>query len=1657
MSIRHYISKFALMTWKLHKSQWNRPIELLWVILVPVLLCLIAVGMRMCVGQPESYNAYYDPIDIEQCWTDLMKSLSERQDLSKKLNKSNNVFIPQMVLAWAPNQYNIFHKIMDLAIKDLHSMGTRDFRDCSEMERAVKNDYLFAGICFDQRQFVKIYSFRDHHLKQEEVLMPHFNYTLFFPSELRMFHDTFIGDNWKTLYHDDPKISIVRRLNDASLDGHISYVREGFIKIQMAISETYIKVMSHSQLPKIVLRRFPVDGRIQDPLMNYVNRGLPLLIIIGFLFPAQILVWQIVEEKQRHLRRFLINMNISNLIQFTSWYFKGLVYMFISSILIVLSVKVPWNSNRTLLTQTPCQFAVRVVTVLWLLTYMPFFVLWNNREKSVLLIRYISCAFPNTVVALLFEGLMEREIFFGQQWLDSGYILNSAVNQITVYHGVWIFLIDTLVYCAIGLYMEVWNSTETGGRRRKHIPAPLHSGDFSFPDREDSTHPQISQPGGIKSTKIYEVEPSHRRFKIKIKKICQRYANNKNSSLNFFSLNVYENEVTVLMGHNGCGKTTLLQILANLLEPSRGVVLVSEKNTQIDGHNASMQIGLALGDDLLFRDLTVTDQIRFICMIKGMSWKKANEEIAFYLQLFRLTHAKLSKIKSLTAPERNLVSIACAFAGGSPIVLIDDLHSDLDLVTQSLICSLINEEKSRRTIILVSNSTSLANHLADRLAIMSQGELKCTGSKPFLRSMYGHGFRLSCIKGKTFDFVNLKLLLAKYLPNLTVESDIGQKITFVLETKYEDRFAKLFDELEQNLEQLGILSFRLRDTSLDEIFMRFGSEDNEVTGEPSTLIDDLRMVLEESDVNGRANGLKRTRMHLWALLKMRWLINRRHLPIQIVNVFALIVALACTFSTLLLYGKDYQLDPLSFNLTQLTSVNAFVEYISDTLDMIEMQEFFTELLFWYDGHVQELETAEPTDLYLLQQEEFNKIVNFRYMFGATFGKDTITVWYNNIPLHAAPFGLNLVHNVIARHFYDEDATIDVTLYPLPFQVMANAMPPTPLSLGGMMAINFSFIFANMWQSMTVFNMLEHSFKNQQFLTGVRLSTYIFCLVIFDIARVVLVSIGMVIMMSFYLSPQHDIYLYMWIFLMLIMMGLAVATLSYCFSTIFKESNNAFIAITFLNALGIIIFTVTVGDHMADMNDLYQPLTQYSFGEIVFKLFFMYEYECLCKDDNIRFISIEVENCAVNPHCCISYSYVKGNFGLIFDMIMMICSICVPLIIFVLREYYSLMAWTFMNRGISKKKHRARHEGLGDDMGDESVIAERLRIDKLTKQERADTAAICQNVGKRFGKKRVLVRIDLCVSRAECIGFMGYNNTGKTTLIKTLVGEMHPSHGRIWIGGHSRKQQRIECYPLVGYCAQQHVLPCELTPRELLHTQANLHGLPKQSCSQICEGLASVLGFYVCYKQLMRLCTTGQHRRIAFALAILGDPRLVCVDGPPGGIDPNGKRIMYIVTTFMQQRGCSFLYTNLTGLDCERMCHRCPVLHDGQLSAMGSQAQRYKSGYLLEVVFKRKVSADINTARNTWDRINKFPVSPPNKFILFVQIKFPEAKLQQKRENIMTFYLPADSTNFSEILLTIRRDAFELNIEDFYITCNIVMGMQTDLFDRSVLKTAPPHN
>ncbi|SPP78071.1 ATP-binding cassette sub-family A member 3 isoform X1 [Drosophila guanche] len=1699
MTIRDCVGKIILISWKNHKIQLSRPWELLWIVFSPVILCLVAVVMRSIIEVDMRVDSVYDPIDLDRSWTELMEALVERQRIATEYGKENNPFIPKLVLGWAPNDYNIFSETITQSLRKLQPLTAQKFKDCTQLRQDMRRKFLYAGVCFDEGTFETEYAFVEGFLAPTSTIQPFLNYTLLFPSELRIVNDSFISANWMTNYQDDQVANVQERLNRPYCGGYVGYVREGFIQLQKVISETFLAIVSRSKLPEIQLRRFPIIGRKQDPLMLYLDRGLALLFIVGYLFPCQLLVYQVVTEKNSQLRLFMINMNIGNTIHFISWYFKGVFYMLFTSLLITLLCKIHWRSDHGVLTETPWHVllmilvsyslaanalammvsaffkhplnAVHVLTVLWIVTYMPFFVLWNNPEQRLKVLRYMSYALPNCMLAKVVETLVERELIFHKKWYDSGFELIFFTEPISVTKSAWVFTVAALVYCIIGLCMDMWNATELANKRMKR-PTRAGSVNDDFQNERAESFTYQGTTIGVNSTKIYEVEPSHRRFKLKIKKLCKRFGTREHAALNLFTWNVYENEVTILMGHNGSGKTTLLRILAGLLDPNRGSVMISTHDMETERMAASAELGVALNNDLLLFDLSVIDHIHFVCQVRGMHDKgEIVAQANFYMQAMKIAHLKSRKVGHLSDPERVLFSVCCAFLGDCSIVLIDDIHSDLDKPTQSLIWGLINEEKSRRTIILVTNSSTLAETMADRLAIMANGELKCTGTRTFLKNMYGHGYRLTCVKGKVCNVSRLYTMLSTYMPQLTIESDIGLKVTFVLENKYEDKFKSLLDELEQNMEELNIVSFRIRDTSMEEIFLRFGCEQNDQPGggqiinNHSLIVEDYYAVLAGLKDKEKLTGCRLFLLQMRALLYKRWIVAQRSWTLRIVDAFVLAIALSCTFAAILMYGKSVKLQPLTFNLTVLQGIEAFAETLTQgSKDATGMHSYYTELLYWYDSHVDLLTKETDGKSQLLHNSDFAENVNFRFLFGATFSEKLVTAWFNNIPLHTGPYSLNAVHNAVARQIFDEEATMDVALWPLPFDTNINTYAHASLSLGSLLAINITFILSFVGPSISMFLVRERTstLKKQQFLAGVRLHTFWLGCIIFDCALLLLLVLCVLICVAIYLHPHHDFLFYLLLAATLLLLGLAVMLSTYVVSELFGHALHVFVMLCLWNSIGIIIFNMVVTNDMQNLPDWFQLHIQYTSAEIIYKLFIINEYKLYCKDPDVNFLSTKVLKCESFPNCCIKYHYFMKEQGIPFEFTVILLHILLLILLLEGAEFFTVLAFGFCRRNIPEECRisgdSTPRQTLKDATAvDASVIKERHLVARMEPEDREEYSLIIQNLGKRHKKRYLIDRLDLRIGKTECVCLNGYNNSGKTTFLKLLLQETRATCGRIWVGGYSMARQRLQCYRRMGYCPQNDNLPGEFTPKELMYIQAQLQGNHCDVAREVIEALMRMMGLQSCSNLPLQFCTTGQWRRLHFALAILGSPAFICVDGAPSGIDPAGKRTVLTITSYMMARGSSFLYTSLLPLDSERLCRRMPVLYDGQLWAIGSDDQmsdNYRDGYQLEVRFKRKANPNVSLTRGTWMRIGQVPMSPHKKLSSFMDLKFPRARLHDEQSDSMIFHMPLDSTTFSEIFLSLRKDTFDLNIEEFFVTRNMIIGLHVYLFDRGSRRYTP---
>jgi ABC-2 type transport system ATP-binding protein len=209
--------------------------------------------------------------------------------------------------------------------------------------------------------------------------------------------------------------------------------------------------------------------------------------------------------------------------------------------------------------------------------------------------------------------------------------------------------------------------------------------------------------------------------------------------------------------------------------------------------------------------------------------------------------------------------------------------------------------------------------------------------------------------------------------------------------------------------------------------------------------------------------------------------------------------------------------------------------------------------------------------------------------------------------------------------------------------------------------------------------------------------------------------------------------------------------------------------------------------------------------------------------------------------------------------------------------------------------------------------------------------------KSFGQKTAVNRLSLRVESGEVMGFLGPNGSGKTTTIRLLMGLLRPTSGHAAILGRDCHADAVALKRDVGYLPDEPFLYPYLTGREILEFVGGLHGFDHAQARRRAGDLAARLGLGDAALAYSVTYSLGMKKRLALAMALIHEPRVLIMDEPTNGLDPKGAREMRSAIAELAAGGTTiFLSTHL--LDAaEKLCHRVAIIRDGALQAVGTPA------------------------------------------------------------------------------------------------------------------------
>jgi ABC-2 type transport system ATP-binding protein len=211
---------------------------------------------------------------------------------------------------------------------------------------------------------------------------------------------------------------------------------------------------------------------------------------------------------------------------------------------------------------------------------------------------------------------------------------------------------------------------------------------------------------------------------------------------------------------------------------------------------------------------------------------------------------------------------------------------------------------------------------------------------------------------------------------------------------------------------------------------------------------------------------------------------------------------------------------------------------------------------------------------------------------------------------------------------------------------------------------------------------------------------------------------------------------------------------------------------------------------------------------------------------------------------------------------------------------------------------------------------------------------CRDLRKTYDGKVEAVRgLNLEIQTGQCFGLLGPNGAGKTTTIEILEGLLQPTSGQVSIFGRSWQDDERTMREWLGISLQETRLSDKLTVRETIELFASFYREPR-SCDEVLAQLQLTEKADAWVGKL----SGGQRQRLAVATALVCNPKILFLDEPTTGLDPQSRRQLWDIVRAFQRDGGTVLLTTHYMDEAERLCDRLAIIDHGQVIAEGSPAE-----------------------------------------------------------------------------------------------------------------------
>ncbi|CAH1119745.1 unnamed protein product [Phaedon cochleariae] len=1366
-----------------------------------------------------------------------------------------------------------------------------------------------------------------------------------------------------------------------------SYIRKAFVPLQKALDFSFIeRSMNISDIDRNVslsTQEFPYppyksDTSLQTIFMEY----LPLLTLFSFIFLCPAVLTRVVEEKHSGAKELLKMVGMKTWMIWLGWFIYAIIPILFSISCIVFLMKVQlFGSSYPLIEHTSagilfiflllfCTAAVSLCfaisscfskpsnavvagILIWILSYfVPKYSLVLEESNSLSWLgKILLLLLPNMTLHYGYAAISvfeEREI--GVQWNNFGQSSTGGSEDVTMLNVFVMLLRDTSLYLLFTFYMEAVNPGKYGIKKTKGFLIEYLWHLFSKTSEVNDDCEEVRLQNIEEGTTLHNG--------ISIRKLKKQYGSD--TVVDIEELNIHKNNITVLVGHNGAGKSTTMSMITGMIEPTSGMIRIDGLDTRESQDEIRKSLGLCPQHNLLFTDLTVGEHLVFFAKLKGKSSEEAEMEMSELLDKMNMSEKKNVLAHTLSGGMKRKLCLGMALIGGSKVLILDEPSSGMDPESRRQLWDLLLSWRGEKTILISTHFMEEADALGDWIAIMSEGSVQCYGTPMALKKDYHTGYHLSLTinGGANGTETKIKDLVGRTVVGSQFKSKNGNEMIFILPFEDTNNITELLCSIENKKEELKIENSSISITTLEDVFLKTRPDSEYI---PKS-ISNYNPNQEQED-----EKMRKWRKQILKLLEKRYFftINKlyTYLIPTLIGFLSFGLTLYLTSSTNGYYHQNGPKLPLQLSTYKQTSVFYNASERNDIIEVIKTQ--YEKLVKTEGSSVDEVLEVEQAIL----DESKQNIAYYRehIVASASFfhynSKIEAIALYNGMAVHSLPISLNLVTNAIAKTLLGSEYSISTSNWPLASinQHSSNEYSETKVVVLWLILIPIGCLFIH--GSFIVFPHTEIStkFVQMQFMCGVKPYLYWLSNFVTDMLIYLVFILVMSVFMCIFFPPMHHLYEFCYLFLILFVYGLCGIPYSYLFSRK-GSSSGAFALFIILGIFLGVIITLIVGVLLESQDDYYirigtylKYLGSFFIPQVGLSMSLVEFCRRAVDNFNLQIVPKKLSSiCSYASHPCCDINSIeciqhKDYMNLLLPNFVSMLAGCMfyLLIVIFLDSYLLLKRW-------SRSKYRLLQfiRNFKDNEKEIPINESEVPVSK-------ENTLNVNRLSKTYSGNKIVNNIGLTLENGQCLGILGVNGAGKTTTFKLLTREEVLDNGSIKIKLNQKQigVDEDEYMETLGYCPQSDNLNYVLTGRQILSTIAVLRGIND-------PGIVDEFLKIFCLEEIAdKPCghySGGNKRKLSLAVSLIGFRKFILLDEPTNGVDPSARRKCWNIIKDMQdQKNMSFILTSHSMTECEALCDELKIMKGGKFVVENklNVLKKEFGGYSLKIKLKNKGPSD----------------------------------------------------------------------------------------------------